>query len=176
MSKNLILPAILALVVIGFMGRMLPHIPNATPITAIAFASSIYLGKRWSLLLPILVLLLSDLIIGFYDWKIMLSVYGSFALIGCLSWVGRKYGGALPILLTVTGSSLLFFLVTNAAVWAFSPWYEKSISGLLYSYELGIPFFRNMLMGDIVYSFLLLGAFEFVRVGIKPRSQKVKTA
>ncbi len=175
-STVFIFLAALSLILFGVLARLLPHAPNATPITAIAFASSIYLGKRWSLVLPIGALLLSDMVIGFYDWRIMASVYGSFALIGCWSWVSRKYGGIFPIFLSVMGASLLFFFITNGAVWLFSPWYEKSIFGLLYSYELGIPFFRNMFMGDVMYSAFLLGVFELVRAGIRTRSHAVKTA
>ena len=167
MNRNAFFFVAIILILFGVMVRLFPHLPNATPITAIAFASSIYLGKRWSIILPIFTLFLSDIFIGFYDWKIMLSVYSSFALIGCLSWVSRKYGGIFPVFLSVIGSALLFFFITNGAVWLFSPWYEKSISGLLYSYELGIPFFRNMLMGDIIYTALLLGVFEFVRMGVR---------
>ena len=140
--------------------RLLPHAPNATPITAIAFVSSLYLGKRWSIILPCIALLLSDAIIGLYDWKIMLSVYGSFILIGCLSWLSSKYRSFLSIGVSVVSASLIFFLITNGAVWLFSPWYEKTVSGLLYSYELGLPFLRNMLTGDMAYTIALIGAFK----------------
>ena len=54
--------------------------------------------------------------------------------------------------------SVSFFLITNTAIWWLTPWYEKSLSGLLYSFELGLPFLRNMLLGDLVYTFTLLGA------------------
>jgi hypothetical protein len=55
-------------------------------------------------------------------------------------------------------SSIGFFALTNAAVWAFSPWYEKSLAGLLYCYTLALPFFKTMLYGDLVYGFVLLVA------------------
>src|SRR3989338_8937858 len=87
--KTILIASILVL--FGILVRLLPHLPNSTPISAIAFASSIYLGRRWALSLPLLALFLSDIFIGFYDWKIMASVYGSFVLIGILSWLGRKY-------------------------------------------------------------------------------------
>ena len=160
MDRSHIIFILCSLIFFGILMRLLPHAPNATPITAIAFVSSMYLGKRWSIILPCAALLLSDTIIGFYDWKIMLSVYGSFALIGCLSWICRKHRSLFPVGASLIGASLLFFLITNGAVWLFSPWYEKSISGLLYSYELGLPFLRNMLIGDLVYTITLVGIFE----------------
>lgn len=157
MKQNIIS---ISLALSGIILRLLPHEPNMTPITAIVFASALYLGKKWSLALPITIIFVSDLIIGFYDWKIMLSVYGSFVLIAFLSWVVQKHRTFFTITMTVFGSSAIFFLVTNAAVWAFSSWYEKSFSGLLYAYELGLPFWRNMLVGDIFYTAILVGIFE----------------
>ena len=159
------------LVLFGVAARLGPHIPNATPVTAIAFVSSRYVGKRWSILLPGAIVLLSDLAIGFYDWRILASVYGSFVLIGALSWISRRQRTALSVGLPVIGASLLFFLITNAAVWLFSPWYEKTLTGLFYSYTLGLPFLRNMLIGDIVYTSLLFGIFEIATANFYPRAK-----
>lgn len=163
MNRNTVFLIVFALLSFGVITRMLPHLPNATPLTAIAFASSLYLDKRWSVVLPIATLFLSDVTIGFYDWKIMASVYGSFVLIGLCSWIIKKYPAPLTVGIVVVSSSILFFLVTNFAVWLFSPWYVKSIAGLLYSYELGIPFLRNMLIGDVLYTTGLVAFFETVR-------------
>jgi len=176
MNRNHIILIACALVLFGMLMRLLPHAPNATPIVAIAFVSSLYLGKQWSIILPFAALLLSDLIIGLYDWKIMLSVYGSFALIGCLSWICRRHNSFLPIGISVIGSSLVFFLITNGAVWLFSPWYAKTISGLLYSYELGLPFLRNMLVGDTAYTLVLIGVFEIAYTISTVKRFAIKTA
>lgn len=164
MNKNTLIITACLLVLFGIVVRLFPHTPNMTPITAIAFIGGLYLGRKWAIVLPLLVLLASDLFIGFYDWQIMLAVYGSFATIGLLGFVATKYRNIFPIGLSVVGSSVLFFLITNAAVWAFSPWYAKTVSGLLYSYELGLPFLKNMLLGDVVYMAVLAGVFEGVRL------------
>jgi hypothetical protein len=174
MNKRLIFPVFVGLITLGLATRLLPHLPNATALTAIAFTSSVYLGTRWSLLMPVLVLFLSDLVIGFYDWRIMASVYFAFLVIGGLSFLSRKYKGFSPMFLSVSASSVIFFLITNTAVWAFSPWYEKSLAGLLYAYELGVPFFRYMLLGDLGYVFVLFGLFELVRFGVKEKVQQAK--
>ncbi|OHB10740.1 MAG: hypothetical protein A3G05_00720 [Candidatus Zambryskibacteria bacterium RIFCSPLOWO2_12_FULL_45_14] len=160
--KTILIASILVL--FGILVRLLPHLPNSTPISAIAFASSIYLGRRWALSLPLLALFLSDIFIGFYDWKIMASVYGSFVLIGILSWLGRKYKNLFSIGFLVILAPIIFFLVTNTAVWLFSPWYTKDIAGLLYCYELGLPFLRNMFIGDVVYTTFLFSVFEYARI------------
>jgi len=156
-TKRTALLLIIVLIAIGIAGRLLPHLPNATPIAALAFVGSIYFGRKVAFLLPIGVLFFTDVIIGFYSLGIMISVYGSFALIALMSWWLKKHTSILAIGYTAMGASVSFFLITNAAVWWFTPWYEKSFLGLLYSYELGLPFFRNMLMGDLVYTFSILG-------------------
>lgn len=176
MNKNNLIITICLLLFFAIAVRLLPHAPNMTPITAIAFTGSLYLGRKWAVALPLLALFLSDLLIGFYDWKIMLSVYGSFALIGLFSFVSAKYRSLVPVGLSVIGASLLFFFITNGAVWALSPWYEKTISGLLYSYELGLPFLRNMLVGDITYTAVLIGIFEIAYAISTVKRFAIKTA
>jgi hypothetical protein len=160
LNKNIFIVVVLSLILFGFTIRLLPHAPNMTPITAIALVGSLYLGRKWALILPCLALFLSDAVIGYYDWKIMLSVYGSFILIGFLSFIVSKYRTLFSVGVSLVSASVLFFLITNGAVWAFSPWYEKTISGLLYSYELGLPFLRNMLTGDVLYTTALIIIFE----------------
>jgi hypothetical protein len=160
MNKTVLIA--LSLFAIGVLGRLVPHLPNATPIAAIALLGGMHLGKRWSLFLPIAVLFITDLFIGFYDWRIMASVYASFALTSILMWLARKKG-MVTIGFALLASSFAFFLVTNGAVWYFSPWYEKSVSGLLYAYELGLPFFRNMFLGDIAYTAALTLAVALLR-------------
>jgi hypothetical protein len=158
-KKTLILIAGL-LILFGVVVRFVPHDPNMTPITALAFAASLYLGRRWAFIIPITVLLLSDFLIGPYEWSVMLSVYGSFTLIALLGVIAARYRSLFSTGLLVISSSFIFFLITNAAVWASSPWYEKNVAGLLYSYELGLPFLRNMLIGDLLYTATLVGLFE----------------
>lgn len=162
MQKRLL--TILGLIGFGIAGRLLPHIPNATPITSITLAGNKYIGRTWAIVIPLVAMLVSDAVIGFYDWRILLSVYISFALIGAIGSLIKKYTDVFSTMLVVIGSSLLFFLVTNFTVWMFSAWYEKSLSGLLYCYFLGLPFLRNMLMGDVFFSTLLLKGPEVVAV------------
>ena len=146
---------IFSLIAIGVIGRFIPHPPNATPITAITIAASRHVGRFWSLTTPIVAMTISDAVIGFYNWKILVSVYASFALIGAISLWARKYPSRMPTWFLVVSASFLFFIVTNFATWLFSPWYEKNVSGLLYSYELGVPFLRNMLLGDVAYTLMI---------------------
>ena len=59
--------------------------------------------------------------------------------------------------------STVFFLISNWAVWQFGVWYDKSLVGLIEAYTLAIPFFRNTIIGDLVYTGSLFAVFEFSR-------------
>ena len=168
--------AVLGLIGVGIMGRLAPHMPNATPMTAITLAAQKHLGKRWTFAIPLAVLIVSDAFIGFYNWKILISVYGSFALIALMSVLLGARRGVFATLITAAAGSVVFFLVTNFAVWLFSDWYASSIAGLLYCYELGFPFFRSMLIGDICYTFVIMGAFELARMKMPLRNTQLKAA
>lgn len=161
--------SILGLIGIGLLGRLAPHPPNTTPVTAIAFAAGKYIGPGWAIAIPLIVMVATDLVLGFYDWKVLVSVYASIAVIGGVSILARGTKPAI-ILLLVMASSVLFFLVTNFAVWAASSWYPPTLEGLMASYIAGLPFLRNMFIGDLFYAASLLGAFEWAFTLLKKRA------
>jgi len=160
MSKNASLALALFLIVLGVASRLLPHMPNFTPVTAIALTASVYLGLRYSLAVILAVMFVTDAIIGFYSWQIMLAVYGSLALSGLIGFFIQKHKQVATIFLGTLGSSLLFFLVTNWAVWQFGSLYSRSFAGLMQSYLMALPFLKNSLAGDFVYTGILFGVFE----------------
>lgn len=162
MQRRELVIFVLFLLALGIVGRLVPHSPNFTPVVAVALFAGVYLGRAWAILLPLLAMLTSDLFIGFYAWEMMLSVYGSFALVGLISWWVRKHKNVETILTGTLGASILFFLITNWAVWQFGTLYPPTLDGLMESYTLALPFFRNMLAGDLFYTFALFGAYEAV--------------
>ena len=140
--------------------RLAPHAPNFAPVGALALFAGTVLPKRWSVVLPVGAMLLSDAIIGFYQPYVLLAVYGSFLAIVLLGWWAReqKMRAASVIGASLFGS-VLFFLVTNAAVWAWGGLYSRTAAGLLLAYTMGVPFFRNTLASDLVYNGVLFGVF-----------------
>lgn len=162
--KKIALAALL--IALAAAGRLVPHLPNATPMTAALFASSRRLGGRWAYGVAVAALLCSDAILGWYDWRVLMSVYGSFLVIAALGSMGV---GRLARLGALAGSSVLFFLVTNAAVWAFTLGYAKDIGGLMLCYAQALPFLRNMLVGDFVYAAVLSGALYSLPLSVRVR-------
>ncbi|MCG2697537.1 hypothetical protein L6307_00345, partial [Candidatus Parcubacteria bacterium] len=131
MSNKTKLIISIALVFLGVACRLMPHAWNFAPIAAIALFAGVYLGKNYAITLPIIAMLIGDFFIGFYDWRLGLAVYGSYMLIGLLGLVIKKHKSFETVMAGSIVASVIFFIVTNWAVWQFSPWYAKSIAGLI---------------------------------------------
>lgn len=151
------------LIVLGVAARLLPHFWNFAPITAIALFSGAYLGRRWGAIVPIVAMFLGDLFIGFYEWPLMITVYSCFAVFGLAGGFLSKVRGFKFVFAFSIIASVSFFILTNLAVWQFSPWYAKTFAGLLECYISALPFYRNTLVGDIFYTFALFGSYEAIR-------------
>lgn len=157
----------LGLVLFGVAGRMFPHFWDTTPIVAIGIIAGIYLGGRYAIAVPLVAMFTSDVLIGPYSWPVMLTVYGTLAAIGMLGYVLRRHKSTETLAATSIVSSTLFFLATNWAVWQFGTMYAKSWSGLMFSYEMGLPFYRNALIGDLAFTLSLYALFELARFGYR---------
>ena len=173
-SKVLEIIIVSALVLIGAGLRFIPFLPNFAPIGALALFGGVYLTKKTALILPLAALVISDIFIGYYELKLMLFVYGSFLLYVILGfWLKKKKKwytiGAGAIL-----GAILFFLVTNFAVWVLTPWYPKTFSGIIQCYLMALPFFKNTLFGDLFYASVFFGSYELVKVLAKIKFSSVK--
>ncbi|MBI3573060.1 MAG: hypothetical protein HY092_02575 [Candidatus Kerfeldbacteria bacterium] len=148
----------------------LPLPPNFAPVSAMGLFSASRLPRKYGVLVPLGLMLLSDAVIGFDRWTITLAVYLSFlASAGLGFWLRRRVSFGRWIFATLAGS-VIFFLVTNAAVWMFGKIYPSSIIGLWQSYIAGLPFFRNTLAGDLVYSSMFFGLHHLVVVYFRQRA------
>lgn len=157
--KNKIIIA-LGLIAVAVAGRFVPHLWNMTPIAGVAILAGARLGWKWGIALPILAMFLSDIFIGFYSLPILLSVYFAFALAGVVGFLVRKTGRVLTILGGSVGAAVLFFLITNGAVWVFGAMYPHNFAGLLASYMAGLPFFQNQILGDLLFTAALFAIWE----------------
>jgi hypothetical protein len=145
---------IISFIVIAVLMRVLPHIPNVTPVTAVAlFSGAYFTNKKYAYIIPLLMMFLSDLFLGFSG--ITLFVYAAFLLVSYIGVSTKKM-----TITTILLSSLSFFVITNFGVWLMG--YPKTISGFLECYTLAIPFFRNSLIGDFFYAGVLYFGFEFI--------------
>ena len=158
----------LIIILIAATLRLVPHPPNFAPIAAMALFGGVYLNRGYALAVPIIALFISDLVIGFYSPVVMVSVYGSFILTGLIGLWLRRRKSPRNVILAALGSSVLFFIVTNFAVWL-GGWYPRNAAGLLDCYTLALPFFRNTIAGDLFYTGAFFGCYElFLSLVNKP--------
>jgi hypothetical protein len=145
--------------------RLIPHPPNFAPVGALAlFGGACFPSKRVAFLVPLAAMLVSDVAIGLLSGDLSRGlhgllpvVYGSFALIVCLGFWLRRRRTSVPIAGAALASSVIFFLLTNFAIWALGSSYPKTWDGLAACYLAAIPFFHNTLLGDAFYVTVLFG-------------------
>ena len=142
--------------------RLIPHPPNFVPVAAMALFGGAYFSKRWvAFLVPLMAMLVTDLILGFHST--MWAVYFSFVLIVGIGMLMIKQKKVSNIFLASVSASVLFFVITNFAVWASGIYYPKELSGLAASYTAAIPFFHYTLLGDLFFVALMFGSYELVK-------------
>lgn len=159
MDKRAVLLAY-GLILLGILARLAPHPPNVTPVVAVALFSGAVLPRRWSLVVPLAIMGVSDWLIGFTPQ--MISGWLAFLLVGCLGWLLRQRRSVPRLVLASLSSSTLFFLVSNFGVWLEGRLYPLTLAGLRDCYVAGIPFYRNMLAGDLCYTAVFFGLFGWV--------------
>jgi hypothetical protein len=146
-------------------------LPNFAPVAAVAlFSGYFFRSARVALCVPLCAMLVSDWVIGGYQWQMMMLVYGMLALPvaarGFLRnrWdMTEKKSSAFAAMAALVGCSLiasvLFFVVTNFGCWLWFNMYEHTVAGLLNCYTQALPFFRYTLAGDLVFACVLFGGY-----------------
>ncbi|MFW5807996.1 MAG: DUF6580 family putative transport protein [Spirochaetota bacterium] len=173
MEKNRTLFIIAAiLIAIAALSRLAPHPPNMTPVTAIALFSAMYIrDTRIVFGLPLAALVISDILLylvqGTPIGLINLFVYLSFAVIVLLGFKLKQYFSLYMLATTTATGSITFFLITNLAVWLGWEMYPMTWEGLLQCYVAALPFLRNMVIGDFMYTGLIFGAYYLATKGVE---------
>ena len=159
----------MGLVGLDIVARLAPHAPNFTPVAASAlFAGTVLRGRALALSVPLAAMLISDLVLGCSEWRLMGTVYAALAVPALFGTWGRTRGAIVLAPLAVS-SSLIFFATTNFAVWAFSGMYTHDLAGLVHCYIAALPFLHNTLLGDMFWTTLLFGGWWSARALLAPR-------
>lgn len=149
------------LIIFGLLMRLIPHVPNIAPIAAIAIFSGAILDKKIVPWVPLAIMVVSDLIMGMHN--MVFYTWGSFIVIG---YFGMRLKDKLTVLNIFSASlisAVFFFIVTNLGVWITSGMYPHTFQGFINCYFMALPFFRNTLIGNVVFSFFLFGSYELAR-------------
>lgn len=142
--------------------------PNLEIVTAMSALAALVYGRNFAITVPLLAMALSDAVIG--NTPILLFTWSAFALIGASALLLRRVKPKpVPLALGSAGfaflSSTFFFLYTNFGVWLQSngTFYAFTPKGLLDCYIMGLPFYRTMLIGNLIIIPTVVTAWYFVK-------------
>jgi len=116
-----------------------------------------------SVAVPLLALLLSNAAFAGDDWPITLGVCAAVTLPAFAGMLIRRWPGPLPVVAAMMSCSLIFFLVTNFAVWAVSGMYPMTWRGVLQCYVAALPFLDKTVLGDLFWTAVLFGGAWLIK-------------
>jgi hypothetical protein len=146
--------------------RLVPHPWNMTPIAGMAlFGGAHFRDHRTAFGVPIAAMLISDLVLaltvyGSAAFQGIPSVYLAFALTVCIGRALPLHPSAVRVGAAAVGAALLFYLITNFAVWMRGALYPMTGQGLVVCYAAALPYLRNAIVGNLVYTAVFFGGFS----------------
>jgi hypothetical protein len=183
-KQNIRLLTLTAIIFGAAFSRIVPHMPNFSPMDTITLFAAAHFARKWqAFLIPFAAMWLSSLFIdnviyaaynpkfvwiypGFH-WQYL--GYFLIALLGLA--VFRKGISVLKVLGAGLTAGGIFFLVSNFGVWAQGGLYPQTWEGLVQCYAAAVPFYRGTLLGDVFYGTVLFGGFFLLTRGF-PSLQK----
>jgi hypothetical protein len=160
---------LIGVVMVAALARLVPHPPNVTPIAAIAlFGGACFTDRRMAYLLPLAAMLLSDLLLGFTRYGVLILISSQPVVYACIlatTAIGqlvKDRRSAWQVGTAMLTGAVVFFVVTNLAVWATGRIYPLTGSGLVECYTAAIPYFRNSLAGDLAFTAILFGGLAWL--------------
>lgn len=166
------------LVVVASLYRILPGRPYgfAPQIAMAIFGGAIIKEKKFSFLLPLLSMFISDALYellyvnglsplsGFYGGQLL-----NYALFAGLTMFGFFIKGfdLKKIALASVSAPTVYFMVSNFFVWASSSplaglGRPKTFDGLMMCFADGLPFYPWSLLSTVVFSGLFFGTYYFI--------------
>jgi hypothetical protein len=166
-------PYAIGLTVLSIIGRLVPHVPNVTPVGASCLFAGSRIGGYLAYLIPLVVMLVTDPIVGAAGGGHSGYTFGSpliYASFMINVWIGQRLVrnvSGLRVGVAAFLCSLQFFLISNFGVWlamarGTSHYYPFTFAGLLECYAAAIPFWGRTLTGDLFFSAALFGIYAWL--------------
>jgi hypothetical protein len=137
--------------------RFLPHPFAFTPVgAALLFFGA--RGPRRQMGVALALLAASDVVLTtlVYRYPLSWDHFVTWAYYAGMLWLGstlRLNAGAFRIMVSTLAGSVVFFLVSNFAVWAaWKDMYPMTFAGLMTCYVAGLSFFRRAVEGDLLFT------------------------
>ena len=151
-------------VVIALAARFLnPHAGsfNFTPVAAalLFFGARMPRKQAW---IPVTLFIASDVLLSrvVYGYPLSASDLVTWAWYAAIVLLGSLLASNAKPLRVVSASlvaSVSFFAISNFAVWAIWNMYPKTLAGLAACYTMAIPFFRNTVASDLLFTCAFFG-------------------
>jgi hypothetical protein len=153
------------LIGLDVVARLAPHAPGVWPVAASAlFAGRMLRVPLLAFVVPLAATVLSNLVLPGDDGRVLLVVAAALCVPAALGMAGRHWGAARTVAAMIA-SSLVFFVTTNFAVWAFDGMYPMTLAGLTQCYAAALPFLDRTVFGDLAWCAALFGGAWLVRHG-----------
>jgi len=165
------------LIMLGIVGRLAEPAWCFTPLAAVTLFAGYFLASPLvAALVPLSILAVGDWWLpGYASHAVMLAVYTAALVPVVLGRFLRRRPTAARLATTAVLPAVCFWLITNLGVWLFQEMYPKTFAGLIACYVAAIPFFRNMLAGDVFYVGVVFGC-AYLATLPSPRKVRVRIA
>jgi hypothetical protein len=129
-------------------------------------AALLYFGARMprkQMWIPVALLAASDIYLNHVVYNYPFNVdqvvtWAFYAGVLLLSATSIKGWSPLRIGVSAVSASVGFFVISNFAVWLAGTMYPMTASGLATCFVAGLPFFRNQLFSDLLFTGVFFGA------------------
>jgi hypothetical protein len=180
-SVNLRLGVISGMIVLAAISRFLPIVmpsmANFSPVGAMAlFGGAYFMRKSWAYAVPMIALWLSNLVLNnvfykeFYpsfSFGFETTVFVSFAAMVAIGTVFLKKVNLVNLLTANVLGTLAFFFISNFLVWYGGKMYPQTLTGLATCFTMGLPFLKNTLLSNLLFSGVMFGIFEYAKTQVK---------
>ena len=160
-----------------FLPIAMPSMNNFSPVGAMAlFGGAYFVKKHWAFIFPMIALWLSNLVLNnvFYtkyyptfSFGFELAVFVSFALVVAIGIVVLKKVNLTNLLIANVLGTIGFFLISNFFVWAGGKMYPQTMEGFITCYTMALPFLKNTLISNLLYSAVMFGVYEYAKTRVK---------
>ena len=175
-KKNILIAV--ALIIFAAVLKVITYPNSFNPIIAIAlFSGAVITDKKLAFAMPLLAMFASDLMLevfkiapGFYGIG-QVGNYVALLFVTVLGFYMKKIN-VVNVLGFSIGSSLLFFILSNTNTFLFDTFhtYSRSFNGWIDCLIAGLPFLKNRLGIDLLFSTVLFGGYVLL---FKPVGKKV---
>lgn len=146
------------LVAMAAASRAVPHPWDFTPMIAVALFGGARLERAWASVAAVVAcLVIGDLAVGAFPYDGMAWVYGAMIAITLGGRLLRTRRGVVPAVIGGLAAGLVFFVVSNLGVWIGGGLYPHTAGGLADCYVAALPFYRNQVVGDVLFTAALFG-------------------